>query len=475
MVCFGPFTIDPRTWTLTRDNAMVDLSPRLVEILAHLVAREGAVATKDELLDRFWPDTHVTENTLTRAIADIRKALDDSADQPAFVQTMARRGYRFIGTLARPEVDAVLGGGDPLRHWVEGRLALESLDDTRLVAATRGFEKAVAAMPDYAPAHAGLANAYLLTFELTRHGNRPDRATIERAVAAARRASALDASLGEAWAVLGHALALAGEVEDARVAARRAATLEPGNWRHQFRLALVTWGEERLRAVDRTLALVPGCAAAHLLSSMVFIARGAVDLAAHAADAGAALQDQQPISATLPAAGLHWVRGLAHVAAGDTSAAALAFDREIHHALPSRVYAREFALSARLALGFLRAHSGDREAAVRVFGDVLATVPGHARATLGLTLCGEAAEANVLRAIGELEEGGKKMDAALVRAGVVAWRGDASGAANVLTALLAVAPQGPVGWGLRADPLFLPLHGSAAFQGVVSAVAARAA
>ena len=60
---FGAFQIDPRTWTLTNDGRNVDLSPRLVEILGYLAARAGTIVTKDELLDRFWPDVHVTENS----------------------------------------------------------------------------------------------------------------------------------------------------------------------------------------------------------------------------------------------------------------------------------------------------------------------------------------------------------------------------------------------------------------------------
>jgi DNA-binding winged helix-turn-helix (wHTH) protein len=71
---FGPFALDERTWSLARDGSPVDLSPRLVEILAFFAARPGVIVTKDELLDRFWPEVHVAENTLTRAIADIRKA-----------------------------------------------------------------------------------------------------------------------------------------------------------------------------------------------------------------------------------------------------------------------------------------------------------------------------------------------------------------------------------------------------------------
>ena len=197
MVRFGPFSIDARTWTLTRDGAAVELSPRLVEILAYLIERDGAVATKEELLDRFWPDVHVTENTLTRAIADIRKALGDSAEHPAVIQTLARRGYRFVGTPRAEPPDE-----DPFRKWVTGRLALETLDPARLASAQAAMEAAVAAMPEYAPAHAGLANARVVAFEATRLRNEPDVPALGAAVRAANRAVELDPRLGEAWAVL---------------------------------------------------------------------------------------------------------------------------------------------------------------------------------------------------------------------------------------------------------------------------------
>ena len=97
MIRFGPFQVDPRTWTLSRDGAAVDLSPRLVEILGYLAARGGDIVTKEELLDRFWPGVNITDNTLTRAVADIRKALGDDAGHPIYLQTAARRGYRFVG------------------------------------------------------------------------------------------------------------------------------------------------------------------------------------------------------------------------------------------------------------------------------------------------------------------------------------------------------------------------------------------
>jgi DNA-binding winged helix-turn-helix (wHTH) protein len=474
MLVFGPFAIATRTWTLTRDGTAVELSPRLVEILAYLVDHQGAIVTREELLERFWKDTFVTENTLTRAVADIRQAIGDRAGEPRFIQTLARRGYRFVGDVTRdavhsaPELDA-------LRQWVEGRLAIETLDESRLGEALAAFERTAASMPDYAPAHAGVAGVHLARFEAGRYRNRPEREALIRAIAAARQACAVDPRLGEAWAILAHALALAGESRDAQAAARQAVAIEPANWRHQFRLALSSWGEARLRAVDRTLTLMPACAAAHLLAAMVFIARGALDAARSAADAGADLQDSQGEHAVLPAAGLHWMCGLVLVAAGDLTGAAARFNREIDSAPRGTIYTREFEVNARVALGFLHHYAGDREASAAQFRQVLEGDPGHGRATLGLALAGETSDQDVARAIDEIATSGKTIEAGLLRAAIRAARGARAHAIDELTTLLSSAPPGPAGWSLGADPLFLPLHGDQDFAPLRALVASRAA
>ena len=157
MIAFGSFQIDPRTWLLTNADKPVDLSPRLVEILAFIVERHGDIVTKNELLERFWPDVHISDNTLARAIADIRKALGEDASAPRYLATASRRGYRFAG-----EKPTITEAADPFQDWVKGRLALDSLDASRLNDAVRAFERAAVELPRYAPAHAGLANAYLL-------------------------------------------------------------------------------------------------------------------------------------------------------------------------------------------------------------------------------------------------------------------------------------------------------------------------
>jgi DNA-binding winged helix-turn-helix (wHTH) protein len=478
MVCFGPYVLDRRTWTVSKDGALVDLSPRLVEILAHLISRGGEIVTKDELLDRFWPDTYVEENTLARAIADIRKALDDHAARPVFVQTLARRGYRFVAaSVDEPEASAIAlreAMPDPLRQWVDGRLALESLDLSRLNAAARAFEIASAEMPAYAPAHAGRANAYLLQFEATRTANAPDRAKIAGAIAAAREATTRDPRLGEGWAALGHAMALDGRLEDARAALLRAAALEPANWRHHFRLALASWGEERLRAADRTTALIPECAAVHLLSAMVFVARGALERAAASAAAGAALQERQQETAILPVAGLHWISGLVHCVEGDLDRAGTAFAREASGNV-GQVYGREFIVNAGVALGFVRSHIGDKHGAAEAFRGALSIVPGHARAILGLFNGGMAPPNQVDAALAELEAGQKSGEAALIRAAYAAFDGRTETAVRVLAAYVESAPPGPAGWSLRADPIWLPLRDADGFSALLSVVAARAA
>ena len=128
-------------------------------------------------------------------------------------------------------------------------------------------------------------------------------------MASATRATQLDPSMGEGWAALGHAMSAAGRIEDARAALRQAVALEPRNWRHHYRMAVCTWGEERLRAVERAEALLPGFPGAQTLAGMVLIARQSFDFAAEAAARGAAAQAAQADHTLYPACGLLWMRG----------------------------------------------------------------------------------------------------------------------------------------------------------------------
>jgi len=95
---FGVFDFDPASGELRRDGVQVKLQPQPARVLAMLTARPGEVVSRDELRQLVWADgTFVDfERGLNFCVAQIRSALGDSAESPRFVETLPRRGYRFI-------------------------------------------------------------------------------------------------------------------------------------------------------------------------------------------------------------------------------------------------------------------------------------------------------------------------------------------------------------------------------------------
>jgi DNA-binding winged helix-turn-helix (wHTH) protein/Tfp pilus assembly protein PilF len=93
---FGPYTLDAAAYRLLRGAEPVALSPKIIDLLLYLVARQSALVPKDELFAALWPDVAVTDNALTQAVSELRQALGDDSSSPTYIQTVARRGYRFI-------------------------------------------------------------------------------------------------------------------------------------------------------------------------------------------------------------------------------------------------------------------------------------------------------------------------------------------------------------------------------------------
>ena len=95
---FGPFVVDLRAGELRKNGAKIRLQEQPFQVLAALLERAGDVVTRDELRQKVWPaDTFVDfDHSLNTAINKIREALGDSASTPRFVETLARRGYRFL-------------------------------------------------------------------------------------------------------------------------------------------------------------------------------------------------------------------------------------------------------------------------------------------------------------------------------------------------------------------------------------------
>jgi len=100
MRSFGSFRLDTANQCLWHGEARVALTPKAFGVLRYLVQHAGRLVTQDELLDALWPDTYVNPGILRKYILEIRRALGDRADKPIFIETLPKRGYQFLASVA---------------------------------------------------------------------------------------------------------------------------------------------------------------------------------------------------------------------------------------------------------------------------------------------------------------------------------------------------------------------------------------
>lgn len=105
---FGEFTLDADQKVLLRGGKPLPLAPKVFDTLIVLVENSGRIATKEELMNRLWPDSFVEESNLTFNIQQLRKSLGDNARKPVYIETVARRGYRFIAAIEEVRNDNCL-------------------------------------------------------------------------------------------------------------------------------------------------------------------------------------------------------------------------------------------------------------------------------------------------------------------------------------------------------------------------------
>jgi DNA-binding winged helix-turn-helix (wHTH) protein len=110
VVRFGSFRLDLPAGRLWNGDDPVTLRPRTWQVLRHLVENADRLVTKHELLDAFWGDVAVEEKAVNTCIGEIRAALGDSSRRPRFVETVQRRGFRFLAS-PRAEEDRPLEPG----------------------------------------------------------------------------------------------------------------------------------------------------------------------------------------------------------------------------------------------------------------------------------------------------------------------------------------------------------------------------
>ena len=200
---FGDFELEVGQARLTDAGRVVSLQPQPFKVLAILVSRAGELVTRDEMIREIWGDsTHVDfDRGLNYCIRQVRRALGDDASEPRFVQTVPRRGYRFVaevvGPVARASAqprltkglgrravlaaagfsslalvaaagiflssrspnDAPTNSPQAIQELVSGRLLLENPTPKNVAAARTRFERALSIDPDFAPAHLALAQA----------------------------------------------------------------------------------------------------------------------------------------------------------------------------------------------------------------------------------------------------------------------------------------------------------------------------
>jgi DNA-binding winged helix-turn-helix (wHTH) protein/Tfp pilus assembly protein PilF len=628
---FGPYRLDRAAYRLLDGDRSIELSPKALDLLLLLVERAGSLVTKDDILKAVWPDVAVTDNALTQVVSDLRHALGDSSTAPRYLETVPRRGYRFIAPVeseqpaaaspasasgaapkartiavldfanvtgepevawlaagiaetvtndlrvirdlrvidralvARVNADAaidhlkaagldlvVIGSfqraGDHLRitarltdvstrealanakadgpladvfalqdalvmqlstglqvrigpaerarmsaretssldayrALTEGRLKLEALNPVEIPGAIADFERALELDARYALAHVGLAHARFWQFQASRARNAPETGHLRAAVTHARRAIEIDPELAEAHSALGFVLASLDQSGEAVAAARRAVALEPGNWRHLFRLGMAAWGEERLGCLQAVIAQYPTLPYAYLGLAMVRIARRDLQAADRLLQTGVASHGRPGATdARFPASGLHVLRGLIRLAAGEPAKARAAFERELE-SKASHLFADESARDAYDGQGHAQLSEGDAAGAAAMFEAALSRYPDHARSLIGLasacramgaTARAEKSMAQATRAIEDLRANKRLADAVLAGAAWQVASGRPAEATAMLMEFLKAAPPGSAGWTLPIDPFLASLRKQPAFDDVLALLADRA-
>ena len=122
---FQSFGLDTSNQCLHHNGTQIELAPKLFAVLRYLVENPGRLVTHDELLDALWPETYVQPQVLRTYVLELRKVLGDDAAQPRFIQTLPKRGYRFVAPVTehieahRPRME--MGSHAPRTEAIIGR------------------------------------------------------------------------------------------------------------------------------------------------------------------------------------------------------------------------------------------------------------------------------------------------------------------------------------------------------------------
>ena len=140
---FGRFRLKIAERLLLREGEIVPLTPKVFDILVALVENGGQVVAKDDLMKRVWPNTFVEEGNLTQNISLLRKALGETPGGVQFIETVPRRGYRFVAETSETWDDEVHSGNGHRETTLEGTLEENTLASAPLVSNSNAANQAV--------------------------------------------------------------------------------------------------------------------------------------------------------------------------------------------------------------------------------------------------------------------------------------------------------------------------------------------
>ncbi|HEY7241363.1 MAG TPA: winged helix-turn-helix domain-containing protein [Burkholderiales bacterium] len=116
----GDWTVDTALNQLSAAGRSVKLEPKAMAVLVHLAQRPGEVVSRETLLAAVWPGVVVSDDAVTQVVIKLRKALGDSAESPAYIQTISKRGYRLVAPVGSPEQKPVGQKRKRLLPWLAG-------------------------------------------------------------------------------------------------------------------------------------------------------------------------------------------------------------------------------------------------------------------------------------------------------------------------------------------------------------------
>jgi DNA-binding winged helix-turn-helix (wHTH) protein/Flp pilus assembly protein TadD len=210
---FGNFRLDLVEGCLRRDGIPVPLPGKVFETLKVLVEHGGRLAEKRRLMQAVWADTFVDESNLSQNVYTLRKVLGKADDGRRFIETVPRRGYRFVASVREvravteeaPSRLTIEPGEDSAaikahNFYLKGRFFWNKRTEVGLKKALEYFQRALNVDPLYALAYVGLADCYIMLCE---YGLLASEDSYRNGKAAALKALELDESLAEAHASLG--------------------------------------------------------------------------------------------------------------------------------------------------------------------------------------------------------------------------------------------------------------------------------